>query len=344
MRHPIRLIDAAANRAIEAARVLEDLARFCVGDIALTDGFKSVRHDLVSLLAALPSGLREAHRDLAGDVGTGLQGANEMVRANIAAICGANGSRLTEALRSIEEVLKVLPDSQAHSAAIESLRYRAYELNARLAMRVQSSAARQWKVCLLLTVGVCRHDWRRVLAESLAAGVDCIQVREKEFSSARLVDHVREVLAIADPHRACVIVNDRIDVALAAGAHGVHLGLDDLTIPDAHRIAGKSLIIGATVHSLIEAQEAIDAGADYCGVGPMFASALKPGLAAAGPSWIEEFVGRWPRQLHLAIGGINSANAGQLARVGCRGVAVSSALCDSSDPGAEASKLCEIFA
>ena len=168
MRHPIRLVDAAANRAIEAARVLEDIARFCADDAELTEGYKTIRHDLISALAVLPAGMREANRDLAGDVGTTIEGANEGSRASVAAIVAANGSRLTEALRSLEEGIKVLPIATPLWSVIEALRYRAYEMNARLTLLLRSSEVRQWKVCLILTQSICKRPWRDVLMLRIA--------------------------------------------------------------------------------------------------------------------------------------------------------------------------------
>ncbi|MDA1263013.1 MAG: thiamine phosphate synthase [Planctomycetota bacterium] len=343
MRHPIRLVDAAANRAIEAARVLEDLARFCVDDSALTEGYKSIRHDLISALALLPVGWREANRDLARDVGTQIEGANEGSRESVAAIVAANASRLTEALRSLEEGIKVLPTTTADWSIIESLRYRAYEMNARLTLLLQSSQVRQWTVCLLLTQSICKRPWRDVLHAALQAKVDCIQIREKEMSTRDLVAHSRAV--VDDAHRSgvSVMINDRIDVAMASGADGVHLGANDLAIADARRISGRALLVGATAHNSSQARAAIDAGADSCGVGAMFASKVKPNQAPAGPEWMREFAANWPKVPHLAIGGITPENAPMLRAVGCRGVAVSSCVCAADDPGAQVVALRKIF-
>ncbi len=344
MRSAIRLIDAAGNRAVEAARVLEDLARFCADEATLTQQYKQLRHDLAATLAALPCGVREAHRDLAGDVGTTIEGSNEGSRPTLAAIASANGSRLTEALRTLEEGVKLVVAEVPIWQRIESLRYHAYTLNARLALRLHSSESRQWRVCVVLTQALCHHPWRDVLAGALAAGAECIQVREKEMSSAELVECTLIVVEQAHRAGASVIVNDRIDVALAAGADGVHLGLRDITVAAARRIAGSALLVGATAHTATEAHAAIEAGADSCGVGAMFATRVKPDQTPAGPQWIEEFVSRWPTLPHLAIGGITPGNAPQLRALGCRGVAVSSSVCGARDPGAQVASLREIFA
>lgn len=344
MRSAARLLDAAFNRATEAARVLEDIARFTLDSGELTEQYKQLRHEIARVAMALPAGWREANREVPADVGTHLEGSAESARSGIAAMVDANASRLAEALRSLEEALKLpLPAAVANGGslaqAVKALRYRAYAMSALLSQRIACATARQWKVCLLLTESICKLDWRTVLEASLGAGVDCVQVREKGMDTASLLGRVREVTRIAHAHGASVIVNDRVDVALAGGADGVHLGSSDMPLSQARAIAAGSLFVGATVHDAAEAARAIDEGADYFGVGPMFASELKPSLSPAGPAWIRQFVQRWPGSIHLAIGGINSQNTHELATAGCKGVAVSTAICASTDPAGEVTRI-----
>jgi thiamine-phosphate pyrophosphorylase len=199
----------------------------------------------------------------------------------------------------------------------------------------------QWRLCLLLTRGHCRLPWETALERAIAGGVDAVQVREKSLCGRELVAHARAVRAICAPCGVAVIVNDRLDVALAAGADGVHLGTDDLPLRDARRIAGDAFYIGASTHSLEEARAAIDAGADHCGVGAMYESSLKPGLAPSGEAYLRAFVREFPQVPHLAIGGIAPGRVAALARAGCRGVAVSSAICGAEDPSAVARAIVE---
>jgi thiamine-phosphate pyrophosphorylase len=199
-----------------------------------------------------------------------------------------------------------------------------------------ASRARQWRLCLLLTLAQCRLPWETVLAQAISGGVDAVQVREKSLAGRALVAHVRAVRAMCAPRGVAVIVNDRLDVALAAEADGVHLGTDDLPLCDARRIAGGAFLIGASTHSLDEARAAIAAGADHCGVGAMYESSLKPGLAPSGEAYLRAFVQEFPHVPHLAIGGIAPGRVAALARAGCRGVAVSSAICGAPDPAAVA--------
>ncbi len=339
-----RMIDANLNRAREAIRTIEDAARFGWSDAAIAAEAKALRHALAAAVAALPSDRLAAARDVAGDPGTSIEGAGEYARDGLGTVAVAAGKRLGEALRSVEEAAKSLGDAHAGASvarAVEALRYRAYGLDARVALRAALGAPRQWRLCVLLTRGLCRRPWEEVVAGAIAGGADAIQVREKpgdgrEIEARELVEHARAVRAICAPRGVATIVNDRLDVALAAGAEGVHLGTGDLPVAEARRIAGASLRIGASTHSLEEACAAIDAGADHCGVGAMYETGLKPGLAPSGEAYLRAFVEAFPQVPHLAIGGIAPGRVAALARAGCRGVAVSSAVCGAQDPEAVA--------
>jgi thiamine-phosphate pyrophosphorylase len=163
-----RILDANVNRAREAMRVMEDAARFALNDEALSAELKSLRHDLRAALASLPEGWLEANRDTPGDVGSAISTEGEMSRANLADVIIAAGKRLAEALRVIEETAKTVDADMARE--IESLRYRAYDLDQRLTLRLGSGRAKQWRLCLLLTKAMCRRPWREVLEGAISAG------------------------------------------------------------------------------------------------------------------------------------------------------------------------------
>lgn len=332
------MIDANLNRAREAMRTLEDVARFGWNDPAIAEEAKSLRHALQSAAAPIPADRLALARDVAGDVGTAIAGAHEYAREDASSIAVAAGKRLTEALRVIEEASKSIDPAVAR--AFEALRYRAYALDARVTLRATMCAPRQWRLCVLVTRALCRMPWDEVVSHAIDGGADAIQVREKELPARELVAHARAVRAICAQRGVSVIVNDRLDVALASGADGVHLGTDDLPIAEARRIAGAGFLIGASTHSLAEARAAVDAGADHCGVGAMYASGLKPGLAPSGEAYLRAFVAEFPQIPHLAIGGIAPGRVAALARSGCRGVAVSSAICGADDPAAVAREIC----
>jgi thiamine-phosphate pyrophosphorylase len=330
-----RIIDANANRAGEALRTLEDLARFALDDGALAAGLKDVRHRLRTALAPLPPGWLAANRDTAGDVGTWIEGGSEYDRRSLADVAEAAGHRLAEALRSLEECAKTV--DPAVGRAIERLRYETYDRAATIARRMPGPGPRtrsQWTVCVLLTESLCRLPWREVAQRSLDGGADAIQLREPERSNegALLVERAAELVAMARPFGAAIVVNDRADVALAAGADGVHLGQRDLSPQAVRSFAGRRLVVGMSTHNADEARRALDAGVDYCGVGAMFPTDVKPGAERRGPRWFAEYLASFGAMPHLAIGGIDPANVAELALLGCRGVAVSSCVCRADAP------------
>lgn len=317
--------------------MIEDLARFTLDDAALSAQAKTLRHGVGQLeqqIAGIEgaAAARRGSRDTANDVGREIEGAMEGARGDASALAAANFRRLAEALRSVEEALKVVMGQQPQLwQAAQRLRYDTYTLQSAMEKSLGRGAAGQWSVCLLLTRSLCALPWQETLSQAIAAGVDCVQVREKEAAAVDLVRHIREVRQLAGG--VPVIVNDRLDLALAAQASGVHLGQSDLPIVAARRLAPPGFIIGATSHSLAEAAAAVADGADYCGVGPMFVTEQKPSLPPAGAALLRDFIAAHPAVPHLAIGGINPGNIESLAAVGCRGVAVSTAVCAAREPG-----------
>ena len=322
-----RILDANANRAREALRTLEEAARFLLNDTRLSRDLKQLRHDLAAALAGRST--LALNRDPPGDVGTTVTTEAEGIRRSVTDVITAAGHRLSEALRCLEEYGKLQPTPPA----IEPLRYRAYELERRLLAALAPRAPRQWRLCLLLTESLCQHPWPDVLSAAVANGVDCVQVREKEMEAGPLLARVRNVMErVGDG--TTVIVNDRPDVAVAAGAHGVHLGQGDLPCAAVRKLFGHQLIVGVSTSSLDEAKAAADQGADYCGVGPMFPTTTKHKPVLAGPAYLRDYV-KWSKPVgptHLAIGGITSANVPKLIDAGGEGIAVSSSICAADDP------------
>ncbi len=173
------------------------------------------------------------------------------------------------------------------------------------------------------------------------AGVDGFQVRAKGVSTRQLVALGRAVLDAVRPYDARVIVNDRLDVALAVGADGVHLGADDLAIADARRLA-PGLVIGATCRDRASAEAAAAGGADYAGFGPLFATASKPGLPSPlGLDAVGAATGVLPL---VAIGGLTAATAAEARAAGAHGVAVIGAIWRHPDPLAAAKELVQAVA
>ena len=334
-----RLVDACRNRVAEGLRTLEDLARFVLNDAEASTTLKRLRHGVRETIA---SGWDEqrllAARDTGGDVGTAIETPSESHRQTHVDIAGAAASRVREGLRSLEEAAKTIDANVARQ--LEAIRYETYDIAARLGTRLQMTAPRQWRVCLLLTIDACSLPWMEVLESSIAGGVDCIQIREKHMTDSTLVAHACDVVEQAHAKGVSVVINDRPDIALASGADGVHLGQDDMPVAAARRVLGQGPLIGVSTHGVDEAQGAIAAGADSIGIGPVFESLTRPELNAAGPMCVAQTLAVLGNVPHLAIGGIDSANIGQVAVAGAQGVAVGSAICSAAAPGEVAALLC----
>ena len=327
----LRILDANANRAREAIRVMEEAARFILNDAPLAEACKSLRHELSQACASVPN--LDAFRDTPGDVGTTITITSEQSRAGVAAVAAAAGKRLSEALRSIEEYAKTLPPPTMLAATAEQLRYRGYTLEQHLNEALSTGRAAQWRLCLLLTESLCAQPWRSVLEQAIDAGVDCVQLREKHLDSGELLARAKDVVEVCRGRGVTTIVNDRPDIAFLAGADGVHVGQTDLMPHEIRKLVGRQLLVGMSTTNLDEARRAVAAGVDYVGLGPMFPTTTKHKPVLAGPQYAGLFL--TDEQLaatpHLAIGGVQPGNVNELAQVGVRGIAVSSVICGAQD-------------
>lgn len=176
----------------------------------------------------------------------------------------------------------------------------------------------------------------KIVRESAAGGVSVVQLREKDAGTREFLDRAIAMRRVASNLGIPLIINDRVDIALACRADGVHLGQGDMHCAHARRIAGEHMIIGVSVSTAEEAVEAEADGADYLGPGPMFATPTKAdALPPIGLDVLRE-IRRAVRIPLVAIGGISSTNAGDVIRAGANGVAVVSAIIASPDPGAAA--------
>jgi thiamine-phosphate pyrophosphorylase len=170
-----------------------------------------------------------------------------------------------------------------------------------------------------------------LLASLLEAGVRMIQLRDKSLATPELLSRARRAVAVARPFGAIVIVNDRVDVALAAGAGGVHVGENDLPTRDARRLLGPDRLLGRTAHSMEELRAAVADGADYLGVGPCFESQTKAFGSFADRAFLAEAATATALPV-FAIGGVGVDRLDELASLGFHRVAVASAVTAAADP------------
>jgi thiamine-phosphate pyrophosphorylase len=168
-------------------------------------------------------------------------------------------------------------------------------------------------------------------ARAVEGGASMIQLRDKVAGPRQLLPEARQIAQLCRARGVWFIVNDRLDLALAADADGVHLGQDDLPPRDARRLLGSGKILGVSTHSLEQAVKAAEQGADYLGIGPIFPTATKAtGYRPVGCDTIRQLRARIDLPI-VAIGGITLSNVGEVIRAGAAGVAAISAIVGADD-------------
>lgn len=332
-----RILDACANRAREALRVVEDYCRFVLDDAFLTGELKRLRHDLAAALADVPGPLLLAARDTLGDVGTGIATPQELYRPTLVSVVEANLKRLQEALRSLEEYGKVR--SPGLGQAVETLRYRAYTLERAI---VPGETARRRladaRLYVLVTFGLCARSPEWVVREAVAGGAQVVQLREKGLTDRDLLERTRQVSRWARAGGALFVLNDRPDLARLADADGVHVGQDELPVREARRVVGPDALVGVSTHDLEQVRQAVRDGASYIGVGPTFPSGTKEFAAFPGLEFVRQATAETSLPA-FAIGGVTLKNLPEVVAAGARRAAVSGAICGSEDPCALAAAM-----
>lgn len=179
------------------------------------------------------------------------------------------------------------------------------------------------------------RDALAVVTAALAAGAPVVQVRvEDDTTDREAYGFTRRVLDACRAHGAMCLVNDRLHLALAAGADGGHVGDDDLPVDAARRVLGPAAVVGSTCRDPESARAAVAAGADYLGVGPAYATTTKDGLPAAlGPEGVGAVARAVPDTPVIAIGAVTADRVGALRHAGAYGVAVVGAVNAAADPG-----------
>jgi thiamine-phosphate pyrophosphorylase len=332
-----RILDANANRAREALRVIEDYCRFSLDDSFLSCELKRLRHDLRETLGLLTSRLLLEARETQLDVGTSITTSQESERSSLRDVVQANLKRLQEALRSLEEFGKLT--SADVGRQVERVRYRAYTLERAILLGADArERLANARLYVLLSGRQCEAalDW--TIRECAAGGASIVQLREKHLTDRELLERARDVRRWTRAAGVLFIVNDRPDIARLAEADGVHVGQDELTVRDARRIVGPDALIGVSTHNVEQLRQAILDGASYVGVGPTFPSATKDFAALAGLEFVRQAAAETSLPAFV-IGGVTPENVSEAVAAGARRVAVGAAICAADDPCAVAMKL-----
>jgi thiamine-phosphate pyrophosphorylase len=177
------------------------------------------------------------------------------------------------------------------------------------------------------------------LDAALSGGVEMVQLRDPELDDEVLLERAAVWRTLCDAHGALLWINDRPDLALRAGADGVHVGQDDMPVADARAAGGPELLVGLSTHSPEQLEAGIEAGADQLSVGPVWETPTKPGRPATGLEYVRAAAALRPPQPWFAIGGIDGGNVDEVAAAGAERVVVVRAIREAADPGAAAAFL-----
>ena len=169
---------------------------------------------------------------------------------------------------------------------------------------------------------------------ALRGGVTCVQLREKELDEERFLREAEEIFTLCKRYRVPFFINDNVALALRCHADGVHVGQDDMDVAEVRRLVGQEMMIGVSVHTVEEARKAAEGGADYLGVGAMFATSTKTDASLVTKETLRAICDAVSIPV-VAIGGINKSNLLELAGTGVDGVALVSAIFSAADIATE---------
>ncbi|MGD0078830.1 MAG: thiamine phosphate synthase [Sedimentisphaerales bacterium] len=336
-----RIIDANFNRAREALRVIEDYCRFVLNCAGLSGRAKELRHRLCAVIAGIDELRLLAGRDTPGDIGIGQKADSAIGRKNLKDTLTAASKRLPEALRVMAETIRY--ENPAISERIEEIRYAGYTLEKDAAL-FANAQARFANVRLYVLINSNLPAEVFALAEKcIRGGADCIQLRAKGIDDDRYYLLACEFVRICRDAKIISMINDRVDIAAASGADGVHLGQNDLPVEEGRKLQLTPLIFGKSTHSAVQLNAAIAELPTYVSLGPVFATPTKPDARPVTPAYVKEAMPILSQTGvgHVAIGGITIDNVEDVLRAGAKTIAVSSAVTNSPDPQAECRKLKE---
>jgi thiamine-phosphate pyrophosphorylase len=317
-----RILDANLDRAREGLRIIEEWCRFGLNHSRLSDECKQLRQELASWHTP---DLRTA-RDTPGDPGTELTHPQEERRASLGTLLQANFCRVQEALRVVEEYGKLYNPTMG--IAFKQMRYRVYTLESCLLGYQRHQLLARSHLYLVTSP---MEGLLNVVEAALQGGLSLVQYRDKDTADLDRLEMARQLRQLCQQYGAIFLINDRVDLALAVDADGVHLGQQDMPIAIARQLLGPQKIIGRSTTNPEEMQRAIQEGADYIGVGPVYETPTKAGKAPVGLEYIHH-VAKNVSIPWFAIGGIDVNNIKEVINAGAQRVAVVRAIVHAEQP------------
>ena len=338
----LRIVDANLNRTGEGLRLLEDAARMLLDDARLSQQLKSMRHRLEVSDPALKQKLLQA-RNAAGDVGMNLQAAEQAADRDLASTVIANTRRVQQSLRVIEEIAKI-PAIGLDTDVFRKARFDLYtiehELIARLSRRDKVEKIRGL-YAVIDTAFLKGCGYKDMAEQLIEGGAGIIQLRDKTTPKRDLLPIALELQQVCAARGALFIVNDHLDIALAARVDGLHIGPEDLPLAEARRLLPMDCILGYSAASTEEAVAAEENGADYVAASGIFATASKENVEPIGLSGLRQ-ISQQVKIPVVAIGGIDAGNAAEVLAAGAGSIAAISALLGAESPAKAARQLTEI--
>ena len=328
---PLRLIDANINRSSEGLRVLEDVARFLLNDVGMSQQFKIIRHSLTHSAKSLNVKLL-SQRDSGHDVGACVDVPRDELTQSpqgLSDLITANAKRVEESLRVLEELAK-LPEISTvlDSSWFEQNRFTLYILERDLTSRIlrRDKIERLTGLYVILDRQILAgKDELDVARQIIQGGARIIQLRDKESDKAKLLPVAQKLKDLCSREDVLFIINDYLDLVMAVDADGLHIGQGDLPLSVVRNELPIDKIIGCSVHTVAQAIEASDNGVDYIASGSIFPTTTKKEVTVVGVDMIRELKRKVSTPL-VAIGGINSDNIAEVVAAGADSVAVISAI------------------
>ena len=326
----LQIIDANLDRAREGLRVLEDWARFGVGENEFVVKIKNFRQ----ILGKHHLEVYKQSRNYVEDECKGLIHQEQSKRKTPEQIISSNSGRVQEALRVIEEFSRLYNHELSKIAS--EIRYEIYTLEIDLLSLSKFKKSKELlKENDLYVITNQKENLLEIIEDLLIAGVKIIQYRFKEGTDKNHLEEAIQIKNLCKKYNSLFIINDRVDIVLASNADGIHLVQDDLDLKTARKLLGYSKIIGISANNEIDISNAIKEGCDYIGIGPVFETSTKKNKKPIGIDKIKALT----KDLNIpwfAIGGIKTNNISYLKSNGCKKVALVSKLMNSEDPRQDA--------
>lgn len=327
-KNTLTAMDAGINRAIEGLRVCEDIFRFSVRN-ELSYEFKSLRHSIVGAIRNIPPAEILNARDVASDSQKFINSEGETSRSGIKDVFRSNIRRAAESVRSLEEFSKTF--SPETGVLFQTIRFKIYEAEKSgwfiLSKHILLEKFRYRLYAIIDSLFVKESEMISTASTLIDSGAGIIQLRMKDSSDSDFLAMAKNIFSICMEKDVLFIINDRPDIAVLSGAHGLHMGQDDISVSEARKVTGESMLIGLTTHNLEEAAAGIKGTADYIAVGPVFPTVTKRGDFVEGiGTEIVRKICSFSEKPVVCIGGINHENLKTVMETGCTAAAVVSSL------------------